>query len=123
EDAGHVVWDAAHDEAVEQRDRAAGAGAGDHPPRGQELEALQRLVEAAGPGLGIALGRGQRAGNPPPRAFEIGVAASRAIAEPVLHVPDALGNRGPIHWRKLRGAPSDINKNVLLLFSSIPMFP
>jgi hypothetical protein len=45
-------------------------------PGRQELEALQRLVEAAGPGLGVALGRRQGAGDPPPRAVEVGVAAA-----------------------------------------------
>jgi len=49
EDRRHVVADRAHDEAVEERDGAAGAGAGDHPPGRQELEALQGLVEPASP--------------------------------------------------------------------------
>ena len=108
--------DRAHDEAVEQRDGAAGAGAGDHPSGRQELEALQRLVEPAGPGLGIALGRRQGARDPPPRGFEIG------CRDP----PEASRNRyfmSQIRWeigaqsipRKV-GKDRDINKRVLFLF-------
>ena len=44
-------------------------------PAGRNLKPCTRLVETAGPGLGIFLGCRQRAGDPPPRALEVGVAA------------------------------------------------
>ena len=69
----HVVGDGAHDEAVEQRDAAAGAGPGDDPAGRQEPEILQGGVEAAGPQLGVALGHGQGARDPPPGRVQIGV--------------------------------------------------
>ena len=49
EDAVHVVGDGAHDEAVEEGDVAAGAGAGQDAARRQELEIGERLVEPLGP--------------------------------------------------------------------------
>ena len=49
EDAAHVVGDRPHDEAVEQRHAALGAGAGDDAAGRQELEILEGGVEAAGP--------------------------------------------------------------------------
>ena len=49
EDAGHVVRDRPHDEAVEEGDVAAGAGAGDDPARRQELEIGERRGKARRP--------------------------------------------------------------------------
>ena len=53
---GRVVLDAAHDEAVEQRDAAAGAGAGQDATGRQEGEIRQGLGEGLLPALAGALG-------------------------------------------------------------------
>ena len=49
EDGAEVVLDAAHHEAIEERDGAAGAGAGQDAAGGQEGEVGHRFSEAAGP--------------------------------------------------------------------------
>ncbi len=65
-DPAHVVRDGAHHKAVEQRDRAGAAGAGDDAARRQELEIGHRRVEPLGPRRGVAFGRGERRRHPPP---------------------------------------------------------
>ena len=47
EDAGEAVGNGAHDEAVEQGNRAIGAGAGEDAAGGDELEIVQRGGEGS----------------------------------------------------------------------------
>ncbi len=95
EDAGHVVRDGAHDEAIEERDAARAAGAGDHPAGGQELEPGHGLVEALRPERLVRLGLGERIRHPPPGILD-GLVHRVPVRpfEPVLHVPDLLRDRG-----------------------------
>jgi hypothetical protein len=102
EDAAHVVRDGAHDEAVEQRHVALGAGAGQDPAGRQILEAGERVVEAVGPLRAHLrrLGLGQRLGDPAPAVLD-GLVDRRAVRplEPVFHVPDLLRDRGYLRHR------------------------
>ena len=93
----HVVGDRAHDEAIEERDAAARAGAGDHPAGGQEPEPGQRLMETARPQFRVAFRHSERPRHAPPGGVQVGVGFPGSVAEAVFHVPDALGNRSPFH--------------------------
>ena len=91
QDAAKVVGYSAHDEAVEQRHVARGAGTGQDSSSGDELEALQGLVKALGPKFRIPLGLCQRARDAAPGlldGFVHGLARRRFQA--VLHVPDSF---------------------------------
>ena len=90
EDARHVVGNDAHDEAVEQRHRAPGAGAGEDAPGRQEAEIGHRLAEAVPPRGRIVLGGGERAGDAAPAVLDRAV-ERRAVGrvQTVFHVPDA----------------------------------
>ena len=92
EDAGHVVGDVPHDEAIEEGDLAAGAGPGQDAARRQEAEIGQSLVKPWLPAARVALGLGERLGHPPPAILD-GLVHSPAARrfEPVFHVPDLLG--------------------------------
>ena len=79
---------------------------GDHPPCRQELEALQGLVEAPRPQVGVAFRRRQGPRHAPPRGVQVGLGGPGSIAKTVFHVPDALGDRGPIHRQNLGGCRS-----------------
>ena len=93
-DPAHVVGDRAHDKAVEQRHRAAAAGAGDDTPRRQELEIGHRRVKPLGPWRGVALGRGERRRHPPPGILDRLVEhLPRGTPQAILHVPDLLRYR------------------------------
>ena len=106
EDARHAVGDRAHDEAVEQRDRAPRARARHDPARRQEAEILERGVEAAFPLGGIGLDRGEVAGHAAPCLLD-GRVQRRAVggAQPVFHVPDLFGDGGgeAVHPGNLSG--------------------
>ncbi len=95
ENAGHAVGDGAHDEAVEQRHAARGAGTRCDPTGGQVFEILQRRVELRLPQIGLVLDRGQSAGDAAPAVLH-GLVDGRAIRilEAVFHVPDLFGNGG-----------------------------
>ena len=54
EDGAEIVRDRPHDEAVEERDVAARAGACDDATRGQELEIRERVLKALLPRLADA---------------------------------------------------------------------
>ncbi len=97
EDPGHVVRHGAHDEAVEERDAAPAAGAGDDAPGGQEAEAFERLAEARGPlrahRVLLRLGKSRRDALPGILDRLVERLAVRPL-EPVFHVPDLLRDRG-----------------------------
>src|SRR5665213_2539085 len=100
EDAPHVVGDGAHHEAIEERHIARAAGAGDDPAGGQELEVVDRGVEALGPMRGIAFRGGEGGRDAAPGVLDrlvdrlAGHIAMRRRLEPILHVPDLLRDRG-----------------------------
>ena len=78
EDGAEVVLDAAHHEAVEERDGAARAGAGKDAAGRQEGEVGHRLGEAASPSAPLA---------------RFGSAAAAALRHPRPGVGDACGRR------------------------------
>ena len=94
EDAGHVVRDRPHHEAVEEGDAAPGAGPGQYPSRGQKLEISQGFIEALGPDLRLVFGHGEGQGDALPAVLD-GFVHNRAVRpfEPVFHVPDLLRDR------------------------------
>ena len=93
EDAGHAVGDGAHDEAVEERDRTASAGAGGDPAGGEEAEILERGEKARLPGGGVLFGCGECAGDAAPGVFDRAVEGrAGGVLEAVLHVPDLFGD-------------------------------
>ena len=93
EDGAEVVLDGAHDEAVEERDGAPRAGAGEDAARGQEGEVGHRRGEGFGPARAgaLRLGGGRCLGHPCPSVGDAVVehAPVRRL-EAVLHVPDVL---------------------------------
>ena len=95
EDAGHVVRNRAHDEAVEEGDVAPAAGPGKDASGRQKLEVSQRLGKAAGPKRRVALGCGQCRRDAAPAVLD-GLVHNGAVrpAQAVLHVPDLLRNGG-----------------------------
>jgi hypothetical protein len=89
EDAVHGILDPSHDEAVEQGDAMAGAGAGKNAAAGQEFEIFQRPVKALFPlGLRRRFRARQRARHPPPGVLDRGVLHLAGIAVAVLRIPD-----------------------------------
>ncbi len=95
EDAGHVVRDRAHDEAVEEGDVAPAAGAGEDAAGRQELEVGERTGKAPGPQIGLLFGRGQGRRDTAPAVLD-GLVHNGAVgpAQTVFHVPDLLRNGG-----------------------------
>ena len=95
EDAAHVVRHRPHDAAVEQRHRPPRASPRRDPPRRQILEPFERAVELFFPFGGVLFHLGQRPRDPPPRILDRPV-DRRAIRrlEPILHIPDLLGDGG-----------------------------
>ncbi len=93
EDAREVVGDRSHDEAVEQRDRAARARAREDPAGGQEAVIGERAGKGGfplAPHLGrLGLGRGVR--HPRPAVLD-GQVDGRAVGplQPVFHVPNLV---------------------------------
>ena len=85
-----------HDEAIEQGHLTAGAGTREDAACRQETVALQDAIEGISPNLSVAglLSLCHRAGHAPPAIFDglLG-GSSRGRLEPVLHVPDVVGNR------------------------------
>ena len=100
EDAGHIVRDRAHDEAVEQGDVARRAGAGEDAPGRHEAEILLRFEEPLFPYRRFALDLRQRLRDPPPGIVDRPV-DRRAVRpfQPVFHVPDLLGDGGDVGHR------------------------
>ncbi len=91
EDAAHVVGDRAHDEAVEQRHVAAGAGAGQDAAGRQELKIDLRIEEGVRPLRGFILRGCQRRSYAPPGILDAPVdRGAVGRLEAVLHVPDLL---------------------------------
>ena len=91
EDAAHVVRDGAHDEAVEERDAALGARAGQDSPGRQEAIAGQGLGEGQRPFAALLgrLGLRRRHRHARPAVGHVAV-HRRAVGrfQPVFHVPD-----------------------------------
>ena len=93
EDAREVIGDRAHDETVEQRDRAPRARAREDPARRQEAVIGERAGERRlplAPRLGrLGLGRGVR--HAPPAVLD-GDVDGRAVGplQPVFHVPNLV---------------------------------
>jgi hypothetical protein len=84
EDAGQVVGDFAHDEAVEQRHPVPGAGAGKNAAAGEEAKILQQMVEALRPPFRVLLlRRCDRLRHAPPA-----VADARLAGEAIACPPD-----------------------------------
>jgi hypothetical protein len=84
EDAGQVVGDFAHDEAVEQRHPVSGAGAGKNAAAGEEAKILQQMVEALRPPFRVLLlRRCDRLRHAPPA-----VADARLAGEAIARPPD-----------------------------------
>ena len=98
EDGAEVVLDAAHHEAVEERDGAARAGAGQDAAGGQEGEVGHRLGEAPWPSARArAWARPRPPPSPPaPRCRRCVRSSGDAVRrlEAVFHVPDLLGDPG-----------------------------
>ena len=96
EDAIHRIGDGAHDETVEQRHVASGARACEYPACRQEFVACQgmgEILRARGALIGrFGLRQGQRHARPAVRHIGVHGRAVRLL-QPVLHVPDILGNR------------------------------
>ena len=106
EDAVEIVGDGAHDEAVEERHLARGAGAGGDAAGGEEAEVLERREEFLFPRPGIGLVAGQRAGHAAPRVLDRAVMhGAVAILQAVFHVPDGFGDGGgeTAHVRDIPG--------------------
>ena len=103
----HRIRDRAHDEAVEERDAAIRAGAGDDAAGGQEAMAGQRggEIERVGAAVFRLLRLRQRQRDPRPGGGHIRV-HGRAVRrfQPVFHVPDLVGNVG--HGASLPPKPS-----------------
>ena len=91
EDAAHVVGDGAHDEAVEERDAAVGAGARQDSPCRQEAIAGQGFGERQRPFAALfgRLGLRRRQRHARPAVGHVAV-DGRAVGrfQPVFHVPD-----------------------------------
>ncbi|MPL67195.1 hypothetical protein SDC9_12885 [bioreactor metagenome] len=104
EDARHAVRDRAHDEAVEEGHRAPGAGAREDAAGRQELEILERVIEALFPGHRVRLDRGEIARHTPPAVLD-GDVDRRAIGlfQTVFHVPDLFGDIGGESGHRLLG--------------------
>jgi len=83
-----VVGDLAHDEAVEQRHPAAGAGAGKNAPPGQEAEIVQQRGETFGPLFTpVRFGLRDRLRHASPSGADIGLARGT-----VAGFPDMAGD-------------------------------
>ena len=81
EDRGQVILDPAHDEAVEERDLAAGAGASQDAAGRQKAEIGDGIEEALAPGRlhgPIAFNTGCGLGDAAKRGLKVIVAGRRA---------------------------------------------
>ena len=80
EDAAEVIFDIAHDEAVEQRYAPTGASTCNDAASGQELEVFQGGIEARLPQLRLRLDGGKCYGDAAPAILDRDV-DRRAVAE------------------------------------------
>ncbi len=101
EDRAEVVLDAAHDEAVEERDGAAGAGACEDAACGQEAEVGEAVVERLAPAGAGALAILDRRGGvrDTPEGIRQRLVAAGFALETVFQPPDLFRDRG----QKFRG--------------------